>query len=116
MVGVFLFLTVVVLACLLKFWRASPMSAVAAVVVIIPALFVFAWFTVIFYRRLTAHKFAQATRLLDRLDRRINLLEDPDGSGGGGGSRGDGCPRSSTDPPESIATGEKIETHLVMPV
>ncbi|KAF8569036.1 hypothetical protein P879_01366 [Paragonimus westermani] len=74
-IGIFLFLAVVVLACWIKFWRLSPPSAVAATTVIIPALLLFLGFSVLFYYTLVCHKMRRATELMAGLDMRLHSLE-----------------------------------------
>ncbi|KAH8877884.1 Calcium release-activated calcium channel protein [Schistosoma japonicum] len=73
-VGIILFLAVVTLACWVKFWPMSSLSAIAATVVLIPAMLVFVIFAILFYRTLITYKVERATEMIRDIDMRMSFL------------------------------------------
>ncbi|XP_018651155.1 putative protein orai-1 [Schistosoma mansoni] len=73
-VGIILFLAVVTLAFWVKFWSVSSLSAIAATIVLIPAMLIFVIFAILFYRALTTYKVERATEMIRNIDMRMSFL------------------------------------------
>lgn len=73
--GIILFLVEIGLLCWIKFFH-TPQSALAATIILIPLVVLFAFFAVEFYRRLVDHKEATATSKVKELDELFSKLED----------------------------------------
>ncbi|CAH8562143.1 unnamed protein product [Heterobilharzia americana] len=74
-VGITLFLAVVILACWVKFWSVSRLSAVAGTIIVIPAVLIFMIFAVLFHRSLITYKVERATEMMRNIDMRMSCLE-----------------------------------------
>nr|CAH8847387.1 unnamed protein product [Trichobilharzia regenti] len=84
-VGIILFLAVVILACWVKFWFVSRLSAIAGTTVVLPAVLLFMIFAVLFYRSLINYKVERATEMIRNIDMRMSCLESGVGKSHNGG-------------------------------
>lgn len=73
--GIILFLVEIGLLCWIKFFHTYK-SALAATIILIPLVLLFAFFAVEFYRRLIDHKEATATKNVQELDDMFLKLEE----------------------------------------
>ncbi|RUS83931.1 hypothetical protein EGW08_008286 [Elysia chlorotica] len=66
--GIILFLSEIAILCWVKFYPVSKPSAIAATVIVVPAGILFIAFSLIFYKKLMAHKYQRHSEDLRELD------------------------------------------------
>ncbi|XP_041348391.1 calcium release-activated calcium channel protein 1-like [Gigantopelta aegis] len=67
-IGILLFLGEIAILCWVKFYRISPNAAIASTVIIIPACVLFIAFSLVFYKKLVAHKYERHSEGLRELE------------------------------------------------
>ncbi|KAI8783109.1 protein orai-2, partial [Biomphalaria glabrata] len=73
--GILLFLLEIALLCWVKFFTISQNTAIASTVIVIPAGILFIAFSLMFYKRLMAHKYQRHTEGLRELDEMARELD-----------------------------------------
>lgn len=73
--GILLFLTEIAILCWVKFYSFSRNTAIASTVIVIPAGISFIAFSLLFYKRLMAHKYQRHSEGLKELDEMARELQ-----------------------------------------
>lgn len=77
--GILLFLAEIAILSWVKFYRLSQNAAIASTAIVIPAGILFIVFSLVFYKRLMAHKYqshSERLRQLDDLARELHTTDD----------------------------------------
>ncbi|XP_005090384.1 protein orai-2 [Aplysia californica] len=77
--GILLFLAEIAILCWVKFYRLSTNAAIASTVIVIPAGILFIVFSLMFYKKLMAHKYqrhSEGLKELDEMARELNSTGD----------------------------------------
>ena len=73
-VGIFLFIVELGLICFIKFYPISLVASLTGLIVMIPVLFIFIYFTIAFYKKVADYKLYATKQFYNYIDR--NLASD----------------------------------------